>query len=149
MPLQFPAALTLVPSVIFEDVEGAQHALSDYRGRFVILNIWATWCPSCAKEMASLDLLQDKFDTQKLIVLPLSENVDNGAVEAFFRLQGIKRLPIMYDVAMRARSVLHLQGLPTTLIIDPRGLEVARVEGDLNWAGEEMLGFLRDKMKDN
>ncbi len=134
-----------MPPMVFEDGNGTQHALSDYRGRFVVLNVWATWCPPCVREMPSLEKLQKNFDPRRLIVLPLSEDRSDGVVGVFYRNHGLTHLPIALDTAGRAPSALHFHGLPTTLIIDPQGQEIARIDGEIDWDSPEVLGFLRKR----
>lgn len=148
-PFSLTTTPQLAPSLVFEDEGGAEHALSDYRGRFVLLTLWATWCPSCAKEMPALDALQNAFDPQKLVVLPLSEDSETEVVAAFYRLHGVKHLAIALDKTSHAPSALFLRGLPTTLVIDPLGYEIARVEGDTDWTSPKTLLFLRQKIGDN
>lgn len=134
-----------VPPLVFEDADGIQHALSDYRGRFVLLNIWATWCAPCVGEMQSLETLQKNFDEKKLIVLPLSENRDAASITAFYRAKNISRLPVAIDKAGTARQALRLRGMPTTILIDDKGMEIARKEGDADWASPDAASELAAK----
>ena len=136
-----------MPPLVFEDAHGAQHALSDYRGRFVLLNIWASWCVPCVSEMPSLDALQKKFGSERLAVVPLSEDRSGDVVDAFYIHNKIKHLPVAVDHAGTAPTVLRLHGLPTTLLIDQEGREVARIEGDENWDSEAAVTFLRAQMR--
>lgn len=138
-----------VPSFVFEDETGTQHALSDYRGKFILLNVWATWCPPCAEEMPALDALQAHFDARRLVVIPLSENANDGIVNAFYRTHNIKHLPIALDSAARATTAFSLRGLPVTLLIDRAGNEIARAEGSVDWRNEKTLLFIHHKMGDN
>jgi thiol-disulfide isomerase/thioredoxin len=138
-----------VPPFIFTDADGAEYALSDYHGSFVLLNVWATWCPPCASEMSLLEALQEEFGSKKLIVLPLSEDSDEDVVRTFYRKHGLNRLPIVMDRALRATSALRLHGLPTTLIIDREGKEILRIEGNLGGMETEISLFLRRQMGGN
>lgn len=134
------------PSFVFWDSEGSAHALSDFRGKFVILSVWATWCPPCALEMPSLDDLQQRFDPRDLVVIPVSQDAENAAIRAFYLRHGLRNLPVMIDVALNSTSALRLQGLPTTLVIDREGNEIARVEGNIDWTSPKSLAFLRERM---
>ncbi|MFA4994154.1 MAG: TlpA disulfide reductase family protein [Bdellovibrionales bacterium] len=136
----------LVPSLVFEDESGAQHTLADYRGKFILLNVWATWCPPCAEEMPALDALQTKFDPKKFMVLPLAENSNDGIVSAFYRAHNIRHLPIALDAASRATSALSLRGLPVTILINPAGNEIARAEGNIEWNNPKTLLFIHHKL---
>ena len=130
------------PSLVFEDAHHVQHTLSDYRGRFVLLNLWATWCTPCVKEMPFLDALQKIMGVQ-LAVLPVSEDRGDTAVSAFYVRHGMTQLPVAVDVAGIAPSAFQTKGLPTTFLIDPQGQEVARFEGTVAWDSPEVLAFLR------
>jgi thiol-disulfide isomerase/thioredoxin len=130
-----------VAPLVFEDANGMQHALSDYCGRVVVLNVWASWCPSCVQEMASLDTLQSAFDPQRVIVVPLSED-HSDAVGAFYHTHKIAHLPMAIDTAGRAPQAFHLRGLPTTLVIDPRGFEIARIEGSADGSLSQLIDFI-------
>ena len=130
------------PPLVFEDARQVQHTLSDYRGRFVLLNLWATWCTPCVKEMPSLDALQKDMGVQ-LAVLPVSEDRGDTAVSAFYARHGLTQLPVAVDAAGIAPSAFQTKGLPTTFLIDPQGQEVARFEGTVAWDSPEVLAFLR------
>ncbi|MDD3371162.1 MAG: TlpA disulfide reductase family protein [Alphaproteobacteria bacterium] len=135
------------PPLVFRDAEGTQHALSDYRGRYVLLHIWATWCPYCVGEMATLDALQGRTNPQRLTVIPLSEDHTDGAVGAFYRTHNITHLPVALDTAGRAPGAFKLPGLPSSVVIDPQGREVARLEGLTDWASPEAEDFLKNAMQ--
>jgi thiol-disulfide isomerase/thioredoxin len=130
------------PPLVFHDDRGGEHALSDYRGRYVLLNVWATWCPACTHELPSLDALQKAFDPKKLIVLPLSEDQDEAVVRAFYTSRALKNVPVALDIAGRAPQAFHLRGLPTTVILDPTGFEIARAEGNTTWTPAEISRLL-------
>lgn len=138
-----------VPPLVFIDADSTDRTLSDFRGKFVLLNVWATWCPPCAKEMPQLEAIQKEFDPQKLVVLPLSEDSDEDIVRAFYRKHELKRLPIAMDKALRATSSLRLRGLPTTLVIDREGNEILRIEGSLDHTSVEISHFLRHRIGAN
>jgi thiol-disulfide isomerase/thioredoxin len=138
-----------VPHLVFKDADGTDRALSDFRGKFVLLNVWATWCPPCAKEMLQLEALQKEFDPHKLVVLPLSEDSDEDIVRAFYRKHELKRLPIAMDNALRTTSSLRLRGLPTTLVIDREGNEILRIEESLDRMSVEISHFLRHRIGAN
>jgi thiol-disulfide isomerase/thioredoxin len=105
-----------VTDLKFVDGTGKSISLSDFRGRPLLLNIWATWCLPCRKEMPSLDRLQAKFDPQKFLVLPLS--IDRGgipAVEKFYEQLGLKSLGMYNDHSATTLQQLGLLGIPATL----------------------------------
>ncbi|MDE2029332.1 MAG: TlpA family protein disulfide reductase [Alphaproteobacteria bacterium] len=144
MPQQY--APKAAPPFVFEDRGGAQHALSDYHGHYVLLNFWATWCSPCVHELPSLDALQARFGS-RLTILPVSENSDGDGLAAFYRAHGIAHLQIARDPADIAPQLFHLSGVPTTILIDPQGRETARIKGGTNWTSPAMTAFLTAWMK--
>jgi thiol-disulfide isomerase/thioredoxin len=136
-----------VPLFQFVDEKGVPHDLKEYKGRYVLLNVWATWCAPCVQEMPSLNALQQSFDFRELNVVAVNED-RNGEVSArsFYTLHDLKRLPVFVDTSGQALSLLHLAGLPVTLLIDPKGMEIGRVEGGADWSSPESIAFLKSKM---
>ncbi|MCH7943213.1 MAG: TlpA family protein disulfide reductase [Proteobacteria bacterium] len=135
-----PAALR---GVRFADARGAPVSLADKRGRVVVMNFWATWCPPCVREMPSLDRLQAKFDKSVLEVVLISEDRDAGVIEPFYRRLGLKNLAIYHDSKSRLTRQLAIAGLPTTLLIDRNGNEVGRVVGAAEWDSPAALELVR------
>ena len=138
-----------VASLIFKDADGVDHALSDYRGKYVILNVWATWCSPCIKEMPFLDSVQNEFDPNKLVVLPVAKVSSSEIVSAYYYKYGIKNLPVLLDHTMRASAVLGIRVLPTTIFIDKKGDEILRIEGNWDVIGPDILRFLQDQTDNN
>jgi len=133
-----------VATISFADVKGTGKRLADFKGKVVVLNIWATWCTPCRKEMPALDRLQAALGETDFAVLPLS--IDRGGVETitkFYTENGIRTLPIYVDVSGKSVRELGAVGLPTTLILDRVGQEVARVVGPAEWDAPEVLAFLQ------
>jgi thiol-disulfide isomerase/thioredoxin len=123
-----------VATLSFEDVAGNRRTLADFRGRHVLLNVWATWCMPCRQEMPSLERLQLKLGGPRFTVLALS--VDSGGVEAvrrFYAELGLKALDIFVDRSLQVNSALRIVGLPSTVLIDGEGREVARHIGPAEW----------------
>jgi thiol-disulfide isomerase/thioredoxin len=126
------------------DVDGSTHRLSDYRGRFVLVNFWAVWCAPCRKEMPSLDqgykALSDRaFTTIGVHVGPSREDIVRfmGDVPVSFT--------ILLDEDMEM-SDWGVRGLPTTVLVDPGGRMIYRSVGEKDWASPQMLEFLHDVM---
>ena len=132
--LRMHASPRALADVSFVDGKGAPRALSDFRGRTVLLNIWATWCPPCREEMPSLDRLQKTLGGPAFEVVALS--IDAGGVpvvERFYKEIGIASLAIYVDASLRAASQLATPGVPTTLLIDREGRELGRHAGPASW----------------
>ena len=128
----------------FTDAEGRATGFEAFRGRALVVNFWATWCPPCVAEMPALDRLQDQVGRDGMEVLALSSDRGGRAqVEPFYRRTGLRHLGIWLDPRGGTGRALGVRVLPTTLIIDRRGLEVARMEGEAQWDQPDMVATLR------
>ena len=128
----------------FTDGEGHAQSLADFRGKVVLLNIWATWCLPCRKEMPTLDRLQATLGGPDFEVVALS--IDRGGPEVarkFFADIGVKNLAIHIDQSSEAGFAIATAGLPTTLLIDREGQELGRLVGPAEWDAPDMIGFLK------
>lgn len=136
-----------LPAIEFVNDKGRPLTLAAFEGRTVILNIWATWCAPCRREMPTLDRLESQLGGDSFSVVALS--VDRGgvaAVRAFFDELGIQHLKIYVDQTGDAGPSLRVTGLPTTLLIDPRGREIGRLIGPAEWDSPDMLAFLKARL---
>ena len=122
----------------FELADGAGEAqLSDYEGKYVLVNFWATWCPPCRKEMPMLSALQDEFGGENFEVLTLATGRNNPAgIKKFFDEIGVTNLPRHQDPKSAVVREMGVFGLPITVILDPEGNEIARLRGEADWASE-------------
>ena len=142
---QTPRAL---PQFEFYDAVGNKLTLKDFRGTFILLNIWATWCPPCKQEMPSLNRLASRFAAKDLIILPLSIDVSGvPTVRYFYEKMDLDKLPIYIDTSSNAMHVLGAVGVPTTLLIDRDGLEIGRLIGAVNWDAPEIIDQLSKTMR--
>jgi len=136
-----------LPEVRFQDDQGRDLTLGDFRGRVVVLNVWATWCVPCRKEMPALDRLQARLGGKDFLVVALS--IDRKGVEAvrgFYQEVGVENLAMYVDPSGRGSRGLGLPGVPTTLLIDQEGREVARKMGEAEWDGPEMVSLVERTM---
>ena len=136
-------------SVSFVTGDSASMKLDDLRGKVVLLNIWATWCPPCKQEMPSLDRLQAKLGGPDFEVVALSIDKDAkglAEVKSFYSQVGIRHLRIFQDPTGTVGFTLGTVGVPTTLLIDPHGRELGRLTGTAEWDSQEALDFVRRTM---
>jgi thiol-disulfide isomerase/thioredoxin len=132
-----------LPPILFTAADGAPHNLTQFVGRGVLLNLWATWCAPCIAEMPALDQLAAHLG-EDVAVLPLSS--DRGGapvVEKFYHSHDITSLAVWLDPHGEATNSLNLRGIPTTLFIDRRGLEVGRIEGAVDWAAADAAAWIK------
>jgi thiol-disulfide isomerase/thioredoxin len=128
----------------FLDAEGEKISLKDYRGKVMLLNFWATWCPPCLAEMPSLDALQTELGGDDFTVLTVATGRNPlPAIKKFFAKAKIENLPILRDPKQSFARANAVFGLPTTIIIDTDGMEIARVTGDANWYSDEALILIK------
>ena len=137
-----------VPEIRFVDAEGRSLTLADFRGKVVLLNVWATWCVPCRNEMPSLDRLQAQLGGDDFMVLALSiDRAGLPAVKRFYEELGLQHIGIYVDDSGAGARALGAPGLPTTLLIDRAGREVARKMGAAEWDGPEMIALIRRQIE--
>ncbi|HBO5689363.1 TlpA family protein disulfide reductase [Pseudomonas aeruginosa] len=134
-----------VAEVQFVDGAGKSHTLADFKGKIVLLNLWATWCAPCRQEMPTLDRLQARLGGPDFQVLALSIDLDGvQVVRDFYREVGIRHLGIYIDENAAAISQLGAFGLPATLLLDREGQELGRKLGEATWDSPEVVAYLRE-----
>jgi thiol-disulfide isomerase/thioredoxin len=123
-----------VADIGFRNENGREMSLAGFRGRVVLLNLWATWCAPCRREMPDIDALQAKYGGDKFIVVALSQDRKGvQAVRDFYREIGVKNLQVFIDQKARTARKLRAPGLPTTLLLSAGGDEIGRLIGPANW----------------
>jgi len=133
-----------VPDVTFFKADGSKTTLKDYAGKGVILNLWATWCAPCVREMPEFDALKADFADDNIDVLAVSsDRAGHIAISEFYERTGIKNLDALHDPKNVAGRTLGVRGLPTTLIINPDGKEVARIVGIHKYDTEESKAYFK------
>lgn len=137
-----------LPELSFVDGEGREMRLEAFEGQTVLLNIWATWCVPCRKEMPALDRLQAKLGGPEFQVVALSIDRDGlPVVKDFYEELGLQALGIYVDQSGRAAYATGAVGIPTTLLVGPDGRELGRTVGPAEWDGEEVVQFLTQHLK--
>jgi thiol-disulfide isomerase/thioredoxin len=140
----FRAAPEALPEIKFLDGAGRERTLAEWRGKVVLLNLWATWCLPCRKEMPALDRLQAALGSDKFEVVALSvDRKGLGTSRKFLDETKVERLALYVDPSARASTDLRAVGLPATLLIDPQGREIGRLLGPAEWDSEDALRLIR------
>lgn len=128
----------------FTDADDKPLKLGDYKGKAVLLNFWATWCAPCVKEMPSLDKLQAEMGKDRFVVLPLSlDGPSKPKVAPFYADKKLANLGIYFDKGKKVMSALDISVLPTSVLIDPDGREIGRLEGEADWDKPEALALMK------
>jgi thiol-disulfide isomerase/thioredoxin len=148
------AAFTLVPNpkpftdLSFNQPDGTPIHLSELKGKWLLLNIWATWCIPCREEIPALDVLEQKLGGDRFEVVTL--NIDTAKLEkrsAFFSQAGVKNLRLYADPSADVFQILRREGkvlgLPTTFLLSPDLCHIGTMQGGGNWASPEALGLIR------
>jgi thiol-disulfide isomerase/thioredoxin len=134
----------VVPSAPYQLADDAgEETLEAYRGKYVLLNFWATWCAPCRKEMPMLAELQREFggDTFEVVTIATGRNSPTGIVK-FFEEIGVDNLPRHQDPRQALAGEMGIFGLPITVLIDPEGREIARLRGDADWASDSAKAII-------
>jgi len=134
-----------VSAIAFADAQGEPRSLADFRGKVVLLNVWATWCVPCRKEIPALDRLGAILRGEDFAVVAVS--VDRRGIDAVRRLFAeldVQSLPIYSDPSGQAMRTVRAVGLPISLVIDREGREVGRAIGPAAWDAGATVAFFRD-----
>ena len=136
-----------MPELRFVDGVGRAYSLADFRGKLVLLNIWATWCEPCREEMPALDRLQARLGSDRFQVVALSVDQQGATIaRKFYGEVGIKALALYVDPTAKAAFVLDAPGLPATLLVDRSGREIGRHFGAVQWDAPEVVARLQRAM---
>ncbi len=130
----------------FSTPEGDQKSLTDFRGKVILVNFWATWCVPCRMEMPALAALQDAMggDDFEVVTIATGRN-PQPAIDRFFEEIDVDNLPRYSDARMQLSRSMMVMGLPVSVLIDRDGNEIARLTGDENWgsdAAKELIAKL-------
>jgi thiol-disulfide isomerase/thioredoxin len=148
------AALTVataplkLPDLAFNDADGKPRKLSDFRGKTLLVNLWATWCVPCRKEMPALEALQAKLSGPNFEVVAI--NIDTRDAEKpknFLKEANLTRLGYFNDqnakVFQDLKAIGRALGMPTSVLVDPQGCEIATIAGPAEWASDDALKLIR------
>ena len=131
-------------SAAFADADGGAASLADFRGKVVLVNVWATWCAPCVREMPTLDRLAAALGGEDFAVVAISVDRQGlPAVARFYDTHGIADLPPFVDPSYAVPRALGVVGLPTTLLLDRAGREIGRLVGGAEWDSPEAIALIR------
>jgi thiol-disulfide isomerase/thioredoxin len=139
-----------MPELVFFDGEGKQRSLSEWRGQVVLLNLWASWCAPCRKEMPSLAALQRRFGSQDFEVVAISVDRGGGKVAQQFLEETQSRLLRLYvDPSAKSIETIMALGLPATVLIDREGKEIGRLLGPADWTSPEAYRLINSAINES
>lgn len=142
--LQLAEGTPSAPAITFYDAAGKPLSLNDFRGRYVLVNLWATWCGPCINELPSLVRLQAALPQDRITVLPIDlEKHESQKVVEFLERTKIEGLPIYIDRDFSAMRAFAANELPLTILIDAQGREVARAAGEQKWDHADSVAYLK------
>ena len=137
-----------IPDLAFQDAAGNKIALDRFHGRTVLLNLWATWCVPCRKEMPALDALEGKLGGPDFQVVAVNiDTRDPDKPKAFLKGLGVKNLAYYADPSARTfqdlKAIGRAFGMPTTLLVDPKGCEIGTIAGPAEWASDDAVKLIK------
>ena len=131
------------PALRLTDLDGRVHDLADHKGKLVLVNFWATWCPPCRREMPSLERLRARLEKHGLVVLAVDVGEDADTVFSFSgQLEPAPNFPLLLDQDSKAMQRWKVKGLPTTFVIDPQGRLIFRAVGGREFDSPAMIEAL-------
>jgi len=137
------------PDFQLEDMDGEKYSLESYRGKVVILNFWATWCPPCRREIPSMEALYQTFKNEAFAILAINEWETEDHVFAFMgELPVEPGFPILFDPDSEVAQSFGVKGLPTTLLLDTQGKIVYRAVGGRDFDHPEVKKIIRELLPD-
>lgn len=135
------------PTLPFDDASGKPLDLSRFRGKVVVVNLWATWCGPCVTEMPTLAALQKRYEGKDLVVVPISVDRKSAIQDVKSFIDVHPPLPLYNDASFAIPMKLKVMGLPTTIIYDRQGREVGRVKGEAKWDSPEAVALIDHLLK--
>lgn len=137
-----------MPDLVIEGLQGDKKKLSDYYGKVILLNIWASWCPPCVTEFPSMVKLAKKFE-KDMLVIAISQDTDRKDLESFLKQQGNlgANFYIGVDMEKKVPELLNLVALPETYILDRKGKLVRKISGVEDWYSPDAIKFFETLVK--
>lgn len=142
---QLTASAPEAPAIGFVDAAGKKLTLADFKGRYVLVNLWATWCGPCINELPELARLQQALPKDRFVVTPVDvlEKLDAGRLRYFLEMHSAGTLPVYIDSDRQTQQGFVANELPLTVLISPDGREVARAVGGQHWADPASIAWMK------
>ena len=135
------------PDFTFPGLDGVDVRLSDYKGKAVLVNVWATWCKPCVDEMPSMEELYQKFKDKNFEILAISIDENGRAMVAEFVRRHKLTFPVLLDSKGMIKSLYGVTAVPESFILDEKGMVVKKIIGQANWTAPAALDFFRSLVK--
>jgi peroxiredoxin len=132
------------PDFTFPGLDGKMVSLSDYKGKVVLVNIWATWCPPCVDEMPSMEKLYQKFKGENFEILAVSIDEPGLKAVAPFMKKSNLTFPALIDSEGAIKTVYGITGIPESFIIDQKGILIKKIIGPVDWAAPNVFQFFNE-----
>jgi peroxiredoxin len=132
------------PDFTYPDLSGNIVRLSDHRGKVVLVNIWATWCPPCIEEVPSMKSLYQKLKGEKFEILAVSIDQQGKTAVSLFMKKHKLNFTALLDPQGTIAAPYKATGVPESFIVDKNGILVQKIIGPINWESPEVIGFIRD-----
>ena len=142
-PLVAEKAAKAAPAVTFTDAKGTRHSLKSYQGKYVLLNMWATWCAPCVAELPALARLKAAAPNITVLAVDLTRKETPAKSEAFLKEHNAAALGANVDTQSMFMRSFVVPVMPTTVLIDPQGRVVARAEGPAEWAAPASVAYFK------
>lgn len=138
----------LLPDVALTTADGGTRRLSDLRGRTLILHFWASWCAPCQTEIPEIARLEARLHDDTFALLAVSLDKSPAETQRFLASLGVASLPLARDPDGTSAAALGARGLPTSILIDPEGREIGRIEGSADWMSDDAILLLMAVLED-
>ncbi|MCP4374360.1 MAG: TlpA family protein disulfide reductase [Deltaproteobacteria bacterium] len=137
------------PNFTLPDINGKMVSLTDYRGKVVFLNIWATWCSPCVEEMPSMEKLYQELKGESFEILAVSIDVSGAKAVLPFMKKHKLSFPALLDTKGAIKNLYQTTGIPESFIIDKNGINEKKIIGPRNWAASSAIGYIRNLIQKN
>lgn len=139
---------SILPATEYRDADGKSHLVNPAAAKFTIIHFWATWCAPCVEEIGQLDAFYGKYKPKGLSVIPISlDKTGVDKVQFFYKIEGIKNLPLYFDPTMRSYGQFGLRGLPSSIMVDNVGKVISVAEGPIDWESPKVIEFFEKALQ--